>query len=93
MILVANTSPLNYLIQIDHFDIVERLYGHVIIPEAVYRELTALQAPHQVRTLLLGQPEWLEVRLLAGSDAAVSRSGRAASNSIGRAIATRRDPN
>ena len=66
MILIADTSPLNYLAQIDHFDIVERLYGHVIIPEAVYRELTALQTPHKVRTLLLGKPEWLEVRLLAG---------------------------
>jgi predicted nucleic acid-binding protein len=54
MILIADTSPLNYLVQIDHFDIVERLYGHVIIPEAVYRELTALQSPHKVRTLELG---------------------------------------
>ena len=66
MILVADTSPLNYQVQIDHFDIVERLYGHVIIPEAVYRELRDLQSHHKVRTLLLGKPEWLEVRLLAG---------------------------
>jgi uncharacterized protein len=66
MILIADTSPLNYLAQIDHFDIVERLYGHVIIPEAVYRELTAPQTSHKVRTLLLAKPEWLEVRLLAG---------------------------
>ena len=51
MILVADTSPLNYLVQNDHFEIVERLYSHVIIPEAVYRELTALEIPHQVRLL------------------------------------------
>jgi predicted nucleic acid-binding protein len=66
MILIADTSPLNYLVQIDHFDIVERLYGQVIIPDAVYRELTALQTPHKVRTLLLGKPRCLEVRLVDG---------------------------
>lgn len=66
MILIADTSPLNYLVQIDQVDIVERLYSHVIIPDGVYRELTAPQTPPKVRALLLAQPEWLEVRLLAG---------------------------
>ncbi len=66
MILIADTSPLNYLVQIDQVDIVERLYSHVIIPDGVYRELTAPQTHQKVRALLLAQPEWLEVRLLAG---------------------------
>ena len=43
----------------------ERLYSHVIIPDGVYRELTAPHTPQKVRALLLAQPEWLEVRLLA----------------------------
>jgi predicted nucleic acid-binding protein len=67
MILVADTSPLNYLVQIDYFDIVERLYGHVVIPEAVYRELTAPQTSDKVRTLRLGKPEWLEVPLVSAA--------------------------
>ena len=66
MILIADTSPLHYLVQIDQVDIVERLYSHVIIPDGVYRELTAPQTPPKVRALLLAQPEWLEVRLVAG---------------------------
>jgi len=66
MILIADTSPLNYLVQINHFDVVERLYGHIIVPEAVFRELTDLRTPQKVRTLLLDRPEWLHVRLLNG---------------------------
>jgi len=72
MILIADTSPLNYLVQIDHFDIVERLYGHVIIPEPVYRELTALQTPHKVRTL-----EWSRSGVVAPSEASPAQTDAA----------------
>jgi predicted nucleic acid-binding protein len=36
---ISNTSPLFYLHQIDHLELLRRLYGQIIIPEAVIREL------------------------------------------------------
>ena len=42
MIIVADASPLHYLILIDHTNILEQLYGNVIISQAVSDELTAV---------------------------------------------------
>jgi predicted nucleic acid-binding protein len=39
MIVIADTSPLNYLVLIGEADILQRLYGRVVIPEGVLREL------------------------------------------------------
>lgn len=39
MIIVSDTSPINNLAAINHLDLLRQLYGTVIIPEAVYREL------------------------------------------------------
>lgn len=40
MIVVSDTSPINNLAAIDQLNLLRQLYGIVIIPEAVYRELT-----------------------------------------------------
>ena len=40
MIVVSDTSPINNLAAINQLDLLRQLYGSVIIPEAVYRELT-----------------------------------------------------
>jgi predicted nucleic acid-binding protein len=37
MIVIADTSPLNYLVLIGEADILQRLYGRAVIPEAVLR--------------------------------------------------------
>jgi len=39
MIVVADTSPLNYLILIGHIDVLETIYGEVVIPPAVQDEM------------------------------------------------------
>lgn len=39
MIVVADTSPLNYLIQIECDSLLRELYNRVVIPEAVLLEL------------------------------------------------------
>ena len=39
MIVVADTSPLNYLILIDEIDLLPALLGKVLLPYAVFREL------------------------------------------------------
>ncbi|MEQ8462539.1 DUF3368 domain-containing protein [Coleofasciculus sp. E1-EBD-02] len=40
MIIVSDTSPINNLAAINHLHLLHQLYGTVLIPEAVYRELT-----------------------------------------------------
>jgi predicted nucleic acid-binding protein len=36
MIIVSNTSPLNYLILIGHINLLPELFQQIIIPQAVY---------------------------------------------------------
>lgn len=62
MIVVSNTTPLNYLILIGHAEVLETLYGKVAIPFAVAAELQALSAPQEVRTWMASKPSWCEVR-------------------------------
>ena len=38
---VVNTTPLIALSHVGRLDILKELYGEIIIPEAVYRELSA----------------------------------------------------
>ena len=44
-VVVADTSPLNYLALIDLIDVLPRLYGTVVIPQEVLSELTTRMAP------------------------------------------------
>ena len=61
MIVVADTGPLHYLILIDHADLLHRLYGEVVIPDAVATELASRSAPTAVRNWLSRPPTWLSV--------------------------------
>ena len=49
MIVIADTSPLNYLIQIECESLLPQLYNRVVIPEAVRLELRHPFAPRIVR--------------------------------------------
>lgn len=62
MIVVADTSPLNYLILIEQIDILPALFGQVVIPRAVCDELLNIGAPEAVRRWMDQPPGWLEVR-------------------------------
>ena len=62
MIVVADTSPLNYLILIEQVQVLEALYGQVIIPPAVQDELLSAGTLPQVRNWMTSPPAWLEVR-------------------------------
>ena len=76
MIVVADTTPLNYLILIDSIDIVPRLYGRVTVPQAVFDELRDAKALSAVRRWVAGAPAWVEVRQAIGSqDARLRRLG------------------
>ena len=62
MIVVADTSPVNYLILIQEVDILPKMYGRVVIPQSVREELVRASAPQAVRSLINQLPIWLEVR-------------------------------
>jgi predicted nucleic acid-binding protein len=61
MIVVADTTPLNYLILIGHVDILRQEYGRVLIPRAVHDEMLHGDAPPLVRAWATNPPEWLEI--------------------------------
>ena len=62
MIVVADTTPLNYLILIGEIDLLPALYRNVLIPPAVHRELQQPKAPVIVRVWASGLPNWCSVR-------------------------------
>jgi len=62
LLVVADTSPIFYLLTIGHIDILPQLFGTVLIPEAVYRELSHPAAPTEVRMWSVRLPLWVEVR-------------------------------
>jgi predicted nucleic acid-binding protein len=66
MLVVADTTPLNYLILIDHVDILPPLYGQVIIPQAVSAELLHPRAPARVRAWVAALPPWCTLRHAQG---------------------------
>ena len=62
MIVVADTSPLRYLILIEHVHVLPALYGQVVVPPAVIVELNQERTPDLVKTWLSTMPEWLHVQ-------------------------------
>lgn len=61
MIVVADTTPLNYLVLIGHIDLLSALYQRVLIPEAVHNELQKDKTPYEVRAWAAALPQWIEI--------------------------------
>jgi predicted nucleic acid-binding protein len=61
-LIVADTSPLVYLVLIDHIDILPRLFETVLIPEPVHSELCHPLAPAPIQAWAAAPPLWLEVK-------------------------------
>jgi predicted nucleic acid-binding protein len=59
MIVVADSSPLHYLILLEQAEILRRLYENVLIPDAVTVELRAASAPRRVSEWMSRPPSWL----------------------------------
>jgi predicted nucleic acid-binding protein len=62
MIVVADTSPLNYLILIDEIELLPKIFGRILIPGSVLRELQHPRTPEKVRTWAAELPGWISVR-------------------------------
>ena len=66
MAVVADTSPLNYLVLIEAAGILQQLYERISVPETVIAELRSSDAPLPVRQWAAALPAWVEVRAVAG---------------------------
>lgn len=69
-IVVADATPLHYLILVDAVEILPRLFGHLYIPAEVREELTRVATPRVVREWIEHAPTWLEVVFPPRADAA-----------------------
>jgi predicted nucleic acid-binding protein len=67
-VVIADSSPLNYLTLIGSVDVLRRLYGTVIVPQQVIAELLDPAAPHEVRRWASNLPDWIDVRVTVVSD-------------------------
>jgi predicted nucleic acid-binding protein len=61
MIVVADTSPVQYLVRIGAIHLLETLYGGITIPDAVLQELQAQDGPLPVRAWSSSLPSWVQV--------------------------------
>ena len=61
MVVVADTSPINYLVLIKQIDLLTRLYTRLLIPPAVLAELNHPLTPNPVRDWASNPPNWLEI--------------------------------
>ena len=62
MLVVADTSPINYLVLLEQTVVLPALYTRVFLPPAVVTELQDPEAPEEVRAWVAGLPVWCEVR-------------------------------
>lgn len=68
MIVASDTTPINYLILIDHVHLLSQLYGRVALPQAVCDEMQKEGTPGKVRDWILNPPQWLKVHLVQAQD-------------------------
>ncbi|MFM2143177.1 MAG: hypothetical protein RLZZ476_1721 [Verrucomicrobiota bacterium] len=65
-LVVTDTSPINYLVQIGQVELLAKLFGTVIVPQTVVMELQRPQAPAKVRQWAANPPAWVDVRRFEG---------------------------
>ncbi|MBB5064383.1 DUF3368 domain-containing protein [Granulicella mallensis] len=68
MIVVADTSPLNYLVQMGKEVLLHEIYGSVIVPPAVVSELRHAGAPDVVRNWAFCLPDWVTIDSIFNMD-------------------------
>jgi predicted nucleic acid-binding protein len=60
MIVVADTSPRNYLIRLGRPEVLQAIFGRVLVPRAVLVEMQHPEAPPEVSDWASAPPAWLE---------------------------------
>jgi predicted nucleic acid-binding protein len=62
IVVVADTSPLNYLVQIGCQEVLPTLFEQVFVPAAVLEELQHAGTPAVVQSFVHAMPQWIVVR-------------------------------
>jgi predicted nucleic acid-binding protein len=62
MIAISDTSPLLYLVWIQHEQFLPRLFDQVLLPPAVVVELEHPKAPDLARNWIANPPSWVVIR-------------------------------
>ncbi len=60
MLIVSDTGPLRYLIEIECSDVLPRLYGRILTPPEVMAELRQAHFPASVHAWATHPPSWLQ---------------------------------
>ena len=61
MLVVADSSPVNFLVRIGCVHVLPELFGSVAIPREVLAELSSAKTPEQVRAFVASPPAWFRV--------------------------------
>ncbi|XHX81179.1 MAG: DUF3368 domain-containing protein [Stenomitos frigidus ULC029] len=72
MIVVADTSPINYLLLINQIDLLPRLFQQIIIPDVVREEMLDPDAPPVLQQWIANPPSWLTVQTVPIIDTTLS---------------------
>jgi predicted nucleic acid-binding protein len=62
VIVVSDTSPINYLILVGQIDVLPRLFQSIYVPPAVMTELNHPKAPDVVRRWIQTIPAWINIQ-------------------------------
>ncbi len=62
ILIVADTGPINYLIQIGFIGLLPQLAEKTVLPASVQAELMHRAAPEVVRAWAVAPPAWVEIR-------------------------------
>lgn len=62
MLVVADSSPINFLVRLRQVDLLQRLFAEVVVPSAVIVELNHPATPEVVRSFATSPPNWLLIR-------------------------------
>jgi predicted nucleic acid-binding protein len=61
MIVVSDTSPINYLILVEAIHVLPVLFGRVVVPPQVVAELRHTDSPKMVQDWALSPQSWFEI--------------------------------
>jgi predicted nucleic acid-binding protein len=74
-LVVADTTPLRYLVEIDYESLLPRLFGTVWVPGTVLTEMRDERTPVIVRAWVERLPSWVQVREITGAPSEHEPSG------------------
>lgn len=91
MIIVSDTTPLHYLILINRAELLAELFGEIIIPEAVYLEISHERTPSEVLRWMQDRPEWLRIESAPDLSEPITGLGRGETEAIAIALTENAD--